>query len=182
MAGLRWVRLISQGVVANRQGARPTMTILECYYTIGIGTLTFVYTSEHTFKLFSMRIYHVNIFSSSPLLSSPQLVASSVSFFTHLEEFLHRALTALDLKSFLRFLITVRQGQNHCNVCHTLTDTHTHTQIQKEKQRVRVQERGGGGRHRTDFDTFLADGSDTLSPAFILLSTLPILLSPSFLW
>lgn len=85
MAGLRWVRLISQGVVANRRGARPTMTILECYYT-KIRTLTFVYTSEHTLKLCSVLIYHYLqlFFFSSPLLSSPQLVAS-VSFYTRLE-------------------------------------------------------------------------------------------------
>ncbi len=134
MAGLGWVRLISQGVVANRQGARPTMTILECYYT-RIRTLTFVYTSERTLKLFSTLIYHSqHFFFSSPLLSSPQLVAS-VSFFTHLEEFLHRALTALDLKSFLRFLITVRQGQNHCDVCHTHADTHTHANTERETER-----------------------------------------------
>jgi len=30
MSGLGWVRLISQGVVTNTHGARPTMTILEC--------------------------------------------------------------------------------------------------------------------------------------------------------
>lgn len=57
MAGLGWVRLISQGVVANRQGARPKMTILECYYT-KIRTPTVVYNSEHTIKLFSIAIYH----------------------------------------------------------------------------------------------------------------------------
>lgn len=49
MAGLGWVRLISQGVVANRRGARPRMTILECYYT-RIRTLTLVSTSESTIK------------------------------------------------------------------------------------------------------------------------------------
>ncbi len=48
MVGLR-VRLISQGVVANRQGAVPTMTILESYYT-RIRTPTVMYTSEHAFK------------------------------------------------------------------------------------------------------------------------------------
>lgn len=46
MAELGWVRLIRQGVVAHRRGARPTMTILECYNT-QIRTLTCVHQRAH---------------------------------------------------------------------------------------------------------------------------------------
>lgn len=103
----------------------------------------------------------------------PQLTGS---FFTNLKEFLQRY-DCFRFEEFPEVLITVRQGQSH---------THKY----RKRNRVRAQERGvegldgGGGRHRTDFDTFLAIGSDTLSlsAAFFLPPTLPVLPSPSFLW
>lgn len=107
---------------------------------------------------------------------SPQLTGS---FFTNLKEFLQRY-DCFRFEEFPEVLITVRQGQSH---------THKY----RKRNRVRAQERGvegldwGGGRHRTDFDTFLAIGSDTLSLSLSLLlsfspPTLPVLPSPSFLW
>lgn len=104
---------------------------------------------------------------------SPQLTGS---FFTNLKEFLQRY-DCFRFEEFPEVLITVRQGQSH---------THKY----RKRNRVRAQERGvegldGGGRHRTDFDTFLAIGSDTLSLSLLLSfspPTLPVLPSPSFLW
>lgn len=168
--------------MANRQGARPTMTILERYYT-RISTLTFVYTSERTLKVFSMLIYHSLqllffprpfFFFCYPLLQP----VASVSFFTHLEEFQHRALTALDLKSFLRFLITVRQGQNHCNVCHT----HTCKYRKRNRESEGAGKRGGGGAIGQTLTHSWPIALILSLPLFFLPSILPILLSPSFLW
>lgn len=52
-------------------------------------------------------------------------------------------LSALDFKSFLRFMIIFRQERNRRNASHARTRTHSHL-MQQEKWRVRVQERGRG--------------------------------------
>lgn len=80
------VNFISQGVVANRRGAGPTMTILHSYYT-HIGTLFFTHTSRRsTLNLFLMLVHHSRqplSFWDRPLLSPRPVWAIC----THLEEF-----------------------------------------------------------------------------------------------
>ena len=146
MAGLGWVRLISQGVVANRQGARPRMTILECYYT-RIRTLTLVSTSESTIKLLFLLIYHSQrrLFLLVPFATLSSTRGQWV-FLTHLEEFSAQSLDCFRFEEFPEVFDYCQTGtkplqclphthrQTHRHT-HTHTHTQTHMQIQKEKQR-----------------------------------------------
>lgn len=129
------------------------MTILECYYT-KIRTLNIrLHQWAHKKIVLYVDLSLTPTFVLNGLFLCSLL--SSLGAFSLIWRNFCSAMTALDLKSFLRFWL--------------LSDRDKATHKYRKRNRVRAQERGvegldwGGGRHRTDFDTFLAIGSDTLS-------------------
>lgn len=114
ITGLVWVRLINQGVVANRRGAGPTMTILECYYT-KIRTLNIrLHQWAHKKIVLYVDLSLTPTFVLNGLFLCSLL--SSLGAFSLIWRNFCSAMTALDLKSFLRFwLLSDRDKATHTN-------------------------------------------------------------------
>lgn len=98
---------------------------------------------------------HINVSLTSPSRPQPE---ACVGFFARTGEFL----LEISRVSWGFWLLSDEGGG--CNVSHT----HTHTQYSKRNGEW-GRKNGGGGRHRTDFDTFLASGSKNSVSHFLSL-------------